>query len=92
VGGGLCTRFATRILSRRTAPGTPELIRVSIKQGDVDPFGDSSDKGTGTFNPAVASMTADVFQNIVQEVRYYLSIKTGIRLTKLGKCRHGIIW
>jgi hypothetical protein len=39
----LCTRFATRIISRRTTPGTPDLIRVFIEKGEVDPFGDSKD-------------------------------------------------
>jgi hypothetical protein len=67
VGGGLCTRFATRIISRRTEPGTSELVQVSIEPGDIDPFGYQENESTaGNFNHAVPSMTAEVFKEIVE--------------------------
>jgi ribose 1,5-bisphosphokinase PhnN len=69
VGGRLCTRFATRIISRRTDPGTSELINVSIEAGDNDLFGYQENKGaTGNFNRALPSMTSKVFEAVVEEV------------------------
>lgn len=69
VGDGLCTRFATRIVSRRTAPGTADAVHVSVETGEIDPFGyGETDGPTGNFNPAVPSLTADVFKTIVDQV------------------------
>ena len=69
VGDGLCTRFATRIVSRRTAPKTADVVHVSVESGEIDPFGYGENDGpTGNFNPAVPSLTADVFKTIVDQV------------------------
>jgi len=66
---GLCTRFATRIISRRTAPGTADMVHVSIESGDIDPFGYRENHGrTGNFNPSIPSLTADVFEDIFKQV------------------------
>jgi hypothetical protein len=65
---GLCTRFATRIISRRTAPGTADMVQVSIEQGDIDAFGEGNDGRTGNFNPSIPSLTAEVFEDIVKKV------------------------
>lgn len=69
VGDGLCTRFATRIVSRRTAPETADVVHVSVESGETDPFGYGENDGpTGNFNPSVPSLTADVFKTIVDQV------------------------
>jgi GTPase SAR1 family protein len=72
VGDELCTRFATRVISRRTAPGTPDMIKVSIEEGDVDPFGDSKCDGqTGHLElpEDPKSMTAEYFRELMDKVR-----------------------
>jgi hypothetical protein len=71
VGENLCTQFATRIISRRTAPGTPDMINVSVETGDVDPFGDSGVEGqTGSFKPAIHHpMTAENFKEVINQAR-----------------------
>ena len=79
VGDELCTRFATRVISRRTAPGTPDMIKVSIEEGDVDPFGNSKHDGqTGHLEPPEdqKSMTAEYFRDLMEKVRrkYFLGI------------------
>jgi GTPase SAR1 family protein len=35
VGAGCCTRFATRIVSRRTAPHTPNSYKITIVEPEV---------------------------------------------------------
>lgn len=35
---GVCTRFETRIISRRSAPDTSDFVKVSIERGDLAPF------------------------------------------------------
>ena len=65
---GLCTRFATRFISRRTAPGTADMVQVSIELGDIDAFGEGDDGRTGNFNPSIPSLTAEVFEDIVKKV------------------------
>jgi GTPase SAR1 family protein len=70
LGLGLCTRFATRIISRRTEPGIYPMVHVSIEPGDIDPFGYQDRNGVvGNFNRAVPSMTSKEFKEIVKEVR-----------------------
>lgn len=72
VGDELCTRFATRVISRRTAPDTPDMIKVSIEEGDVDPFGDSKYDGqTGHLDlpEDQKPMTAEYFRELVEKVR-----------------------
>ncbi|OBT75242.1 hypothetical protein VF21_05671 [Pseudogymnoascus sp. 05NY08] len=77
VGDGLCTRFATRIVSRRTAPGTADVVHVSVESGEIDPFCYGENDGpTGNFNPSVPSLTADVFKTIVDQASDYMGIRT----------------
>ena len=68
VGDGLCTRFATRIISRRSAPGTSDVVKVSIERGDSEPFDGQYDDQKEPFNPHVPSITADVFEDIFEQV------------------------
>lgn len=68
VGDGLCTRFATRIISRRSAPDTSDIVKVSIEVDEsiaLDP--QSSDKKE-PFNPHVPAITAEVFLDIFKQV------------------------
>jgi len=47
------------------------MIHVSIKAGDIDPFGYQENKGqNGTFNRVLPSMTSEVFEEIVKDVRF----------------------
>jgi hypothetical protein len=69
IGDGLCTRFATRIISRRTNPGTADVTHVSIEQGDVDPFNYPEDRGDkAPFSKSYKTLTAKDFEGIVAEV------------------------
>jgi hypothetical protein len=36
VGSGCCTRFAVRIVSRRTAPHSPNKVKITIDRPDFD--------------------------------------------------------
>lgn len=69
VGGGSCTRFATRIISRRTPPGTPDMVAVSIESGGVNPFSDSEDDGqTGSVELNVQHpITAENFKEVISQ-------------------------
>lgn len=72
VGDGLCTRFATRIISRRTAAGTSNLIHISIEDGDVDPFGHARNtKRTSEFSPSFTSLSPEAFLAIIEQVSEY---------------------
>jgi GTPase SAR1 family protein len=70
VGDGLCTRFATRIISRRTTPGTPDMVAVSIENGDVNPFGDADGDGqTGNLELEVQHpITVNNFKDVIRQV------------------------
>ncbi|KAL5345943.1 hypothetical protein ACLOAV_008973 [Pseudogymnoascus australis] len=81
VGDGLCTRFATRIISRRSAPDSSDFVKVSIEKGDSAPFRGQADDQREPFNPHVNSITADVFADILEQASKYMGI-TGKRGTK----------
>ena len=69
VGGRLCTRFATRIVSKRSAPNEPDLVRASIEPGDENIFNyREDDVDTQDFNRIVRTMSAAEFENIVNDV------------------------
>jgi GTPase SAR1 family protein len=69
VGTRLCTRFATRIVSKRTGPSESDLVRASIEPGDLNPFNyREDDEGTESFNRIIPSMSAEEFENIVKDV------------------------
>ncbi len=69
VGHGLCTRFATRIISRRTTPDTLDMVKVFIEPGDVNLFGESKGDGqTGSVELKVPSpMTAANFKDVINQ-------------------------
>ncbi|KAI0969344.1 vacuolar sorting protein VPS1 [Xylaria arbuscula] len=80
VGTGCCTRFATRIVSKRTAPGTPNRFKITIVEPEV--------KVEGFIYPANddykdyvhmgETLTADEFESIMNEVSVdYMGIRSG---------------
>lgn len=69
VGSRLCTRFATRIVSKRSRPGDSDLVIASIEPGEVDPFNYREDDiTTDNFSRKVPSLSAEEFESIVQDV------------------------
>jgi len=45
------------------------MVQVSIEPGDVDPFGyPENNSRTGSFNPTIPSLSAEVFADIVKQV------------------------
>ena len=69
VGTRLCTRFATRIVSRRSHPTDSDLVIASIEPGEVDPFNYREDDiDTDKFSRNAPSLSAEEFESIVQDV------------------------
>jgi hypothetical protein len=70
VGDNLCTRFATRIVSIRTDPGTTNEVQVSIEPGDVNTFNelDNNEGETSKFSQTIKSTTAQEFNEITKRV------------------------
>jgi hypothetical protein len=58
-----------RIVSRRTAPGTSEMVHATIEAGDVNPFSVREDTArTKSFDRLVPSMTGEAFEDLIREV------------------------
>jgi hypothetical protein len=69
VGTGIGTRFATRIVSKRSPPKESDVVRASIEPGDVNPFNyREDDVDISSFTRIVPSMSAEAFENIVKDV------------------------
>lgn len=65
----MCTRFATRIISRRTAPNTSDKVVVSIEPGDINPFSNEVDnEQLKSFQHTMSVVTEDAFKSIVEQV------------------------
>lgn len=87
-GDGLCTRFVTRIISKRSAPDTLDEVKVSIEPGEFEH--DAGHHASGkreVFNPHVSSMTPDVFKRIFEQVRKTQSSKATAKTS-----RQAITW
>lgn len=72
VADGCCTRFATRIVSRRTGPGTPKQVKISIMPPDFkieDSNNYPPDNHYKTFYEVRDSLTAEEFSRIIEKVR-----------------------
>jgi GTPase SAR1 family protein len=67
VGSKLCTRFATRIVSKRSGPNESEWVRASVEPGDVNPFNYSEDESDIEIINQT-SISSDKFENIVEVV------------------------
>ena len=89
VDGRLCTRFATRIVSRRTLPGTPDVVHASIEPGDINPFSYTEDFASGGFEHDIPSMTAEAFEELIEDVRHATTIVIGFLLNRF---RPKILW
>ncbi|KAG9238404.1 P-loop containing nucleoside triphosphate hydrolase protein [Amylocarpus encephaloides] len=75
VGIRLCTQFAMRIISRRTAPGTNETFHASIEDGDVNPFsGHDDDIHTEGFSRFIPNMNAEAFEALIIEAKEAMGI------------------
>jgi hypothetical protein len=69
VGSQLCTQFAMRIVSRRTAPGTSDMVQASIEAGDVNPFSERGDDArTKNFSKTLSSLNFEAFEELIVEV------------------------
>ncbi|KAK1707491.1 vacuolar sorting protein VPS1 [Colletotrichum lupini] len=70
VGSGCCTRFATRIVSRRTAPGSRSSVKVTIVEPDVtDKFGYPPDDTYKEFPPYVTDhLGVEEFTQLMESV------------------------
>ena len=78
-----CTRFATRIVSRRTAPGTPRQVKVTIVPPDFNTeklasaFGRVDPENFRDFVRVQDSLTAEEFAEIVSEAAEWLGLDPG---------------
>jgi len=71
VGDELCTRFATRIVSRRTEPEFSDSIRISIEPGDINPFNrEENEAGAEAFVHTLESLTRESFADVIEKVRF----------------------
>lgn len=86
----LCTRFATRIVSRRTAPGTSDIVQASIEPGDINPFGYKADPvAVKGFEQTIPSLTSEVFKSLIEKVNKCGSQYIAKANQILGKNRDG---
>ncbi|CEJ82804.1 hypothetical protein VHEMI02851 [[Torrubiella] hemipterigena] len=80
VGSTLCTRFATRIVSRRSEPGSQTVIRISISPPEfaVPGIELADPEVYKRFDEIHGSITSDDFANIIDMVsETYLGIRPG---------------
>ncbi|KAI1842523.1 hypothetical protein JX266_011277 [Neoarthrinium moseri] len=80
-GQGCCTRFATRIVSRRTPPGSPNLCIVKIVKPDFDLnefFNYGANDTYKSFEERCETLSAQRFSDIVEKVQKdYMGIDRG---------------
>ncbi|OAA81280.1 vacuolar sorting protein VPS1 [Akanthomyces lecanii RCEF 1005] len=80
IGEDCCTRFATRIVSRRTAPSMPNKIEISIEAPNfrTTQFDYTKDDAYMKFSKERQSLTASEFASIIDEAsEKYLGIRPG---------------
>ncbi|KAK0748920.1 P-loop containing nucleoside triphosphate hydrolase protein [Schizothecium vesticola] len=80
VADGCCTRFATRIVSRRTAPGTPNQVKITIVPPDfkIKHFDYPPDDHYRSCHEVRDSLTAEEFSRIIEKVTTeYMGINPG---------------
>ncbi|KAH9884771.1 vacuolar sorting protein VPS1 [Xylariomycetidae sp. FL2044] len=80
VGAGCCTRFATRIVSRRTPPGTANKFKITIVDPEVriEGFQYPKDEAYKEYAHAGETLGAEEFKTIMDEVsRDYMGIRSG---------------
>ncbi|KAH0424692.1 dynamin gtpase [Colletotrichum camelliae] len=79
VGTGCCTRFATRIVSRRTAPNTVSTVRITIAEPEVpDRFGYPEDHSYRDYVYTTDRLGVDDFKKVMDEISIqYMGIRRG---------------
>ncbi|KAI1825615.1 vacuolar sorting protein VPS1 [Xylaria intraflava] len=80
VGSGCCTRFATRIVSRRTAPGTANRFKITIvdPEVEVEGFEYAASRDYDEYVHVGETLGADEFKDVMDEVSdNYMGIKSG---------------
>ncbi len=70
MGTGCCTRFATRIVSKRTAPGTPNRFKITIIEPEVkvEGFVYPLDNDYKDYVHMGETLSADEFEVVMNEV------------------------
>ncbi|CCF44438.1 vacuolar sorting protein VPS1 [Colletotrichum higginsianum] len=79
VGKGCCTRFATRIVSRRTAPGSTNAVKITIVDPEVtDIFGYPPDDAYKRYSYVSDRLGAEEFGEMMENISAsYMGIKPG---------------
>ncbi|KAI1426138.1 vacuolar sorting protein VPS1 [Xylaria sp. FL1777] len=80
VGTGCCTRFATRIVSKRTAPGTPNRFKITIVEPDikVEGFVYPINNDYKDYVRMGETLSAEEFESVMDEVSSnYMGIRSG---------------
>ncbi|KAK2053608.1 vacuolar sorting protein VPS1, partial [Colletotrichum caudatum] len=79
VGTGCCTRFATRIVSRRTAPGSTNAVKITIVDPEVtDVFDYPSNDSYKDYLYTSDRLGVDEFKEIMDEISTkYMGIRRG---------------
>lgn len=72
VGTGCCTRFPTRIVSRRTAPGQPDSFRITIEKASQGLTGVQTATGKFERYKEGEPLSTEEFIKVVEEVRFNL--------------------
>ncbi|KAK1994581.1 vacuolar sorting protein VPS1 [Colletotrichum falcatum] len=82
VGKGCCTRFATRIVSRKTSPGSTNAVKITIVDPEVtDDFGYPFNDSYKNYLYESNCLGVDDFKQIMDEVSTkYMGIRKGKRV------------
>lgn len=71
VDSGCCTRWPTRIVSRRTAPGSKDSFRISIGPPDVNVAGmEPTSEDISSYSHQGSTLTKDEFVKAIDEVSH----------------------
>ncbi|RSL92746.1 hypothetical protein CEP52_013650 [Fusarium oligoseptatum] len=78
VNSGCCTRWPTRIVSRRTGPGSKDLFRISIEPPDVNvPGMEPASEDISSYSHQGNTLTKDEFVKTIDEVSDRMGISPG---------------
>jgi hypothetical protein len=70
VDSGCCTRFPTRIVSRRTEPDSDDSFRITIDPAEVDVPGlDSASDNIKNYECSGKILTKEKFAKVIDEVK-----------------------
>ncbi|KAJ4233144.1 hypothetical protein NW759_001926 [Fusarium solani] len=78
VNSGCCTRWPTRIVSRRTGPGSKDSFRISIEPPDVNVSGmEPASEDISSYSHQGNTLTKDEFVKTIDEVSDRMGISPG---------------